>query len=130
MKAQRLPDAEFDLMQTIWEQEPPVTTALLMDRIGNARGWKVQTVVTLLARLAERGFIRVERTGGRDRLFYPIISQQEYLRMETESFFDHYHRGSMSSLIAALAGEKLSENDLDELSDFIKKTRERSEKSE
>lgn len=61
MKAQRLPDSEFDLMQTIWDQQPPVTTGLLMDLIGRSRNWKVQTVVTLLARLTERGFLRVER---------------------------------------------------------------------
>lgn len=128
MREQRLPDAEFDVMQTIWDQEPPVTTALLMEKMGAARGWKVQTVVTLLARLTERGFLRVERTGGRDRLFYPIITREKYLRMETESFMKHFHHGRVSSLIAALAGEKLSEEDLDELSDFIQKTRERSEK--
>ena len=127
MKAQRLPDADFDVMQTIWDQEPPVTTGLLMDLMGRARGWKVQTVVTLLARLTERGFIRVERTGGRERAFYPAISREEYLKMETKSFLDHYHKKSVSSLIAALAGDRLSEKDLDELDDLIRKTRERSE---
>lgn len=64
MKAQRLPDSEFDLMQTIWDQQPPVTTGLLMDLIGRSRNWKVQTVVTLLARLTERGFLRVEKGSG------------------------------------------------------------------
>ena len=105
MKAQRLPDSEFDLMQTIWDQQPPVTTGLLMDLIGRSRNWKVQTVVTLLARLTERGFLRVE----------------------TENFLDHYHHKSVHSLIAALAGDRLSDQDLDELSDFVRKARERSE---
>ena len=114
MKAQRLPDSEFDLMQTIWDQQPPVTTGLLMDLIGRSRNWKVQTVVTLLARLTERGFLRVEKGSGRERAFYPIISRDEYLR-------------SVSSLIAALAGDRLSDQDLDELSDFVRKARERSE---
>lgn len=124
MKTQRLPDAEFDVMQTIWDQEPPVTTGLLMDLIGRDRGWKVQTMVTLLARLTERGFLRVERTGGRERAFWPVIGREEYLQMETETFLGHYHRNSVSSLIAALAGEKLSEKDLDELSEMIRKARE------
>ena len=123
MKAQRLPDAEFDVMQTIWDQEPPVTTGMLMDLIGRDRGWKVQTMVTLLARLTERGFLRVERTGGRERVFWPVIGREEYLQMETETFLGHYHRNSVSSLIAALAGDKLSEKDLDELSEMIRKAR-------
>lgn len=128
MKTQKLPDAEFDIMQTIWDQEPPVTTSRLMELIGHERGWKIQTVVTLLARLTERGFLRVEKGTGRERLFYAVISRSEYLRMETESFLSHYHRKSVSSLIAALAGEKLSDKDLDELSDFVKQARERSER--
>ena len=58
---------------------------------------------------------------------YPIISRDEYLRMETENFLDHYHHKSVHSLIAALAGDRLSDQDLDELSDFVRKARERSE---
>ena len=127
MKAQRLPDAEFDVMQAVWDQQPPVTTGQLMELIGRARNWKVQTVVTLLARLTERGFLRVERPGGRERAFYPIISREEYLRMETEAFLGHYHRHSVSSLIAALAGEALTDQDLDELSALIERARERGE---
>ena len=114
-------------MQTIWDQQPPVTTGLLMDLIGRSRNWKVQTVVTLLARLTERGFLRVEKGSGRERAFYPIISRDEYLRMETENFLEHYHHKSVHSLIAALAGDRLSDQDLDELSDFVRKARERSE---
>ena len=128
MKTQRLPDAEFNLMQVIWDRQPPVTTGQLMELIGRERGWKVQTVVTLLGRLTERGFLRVERPGGRERAFYALISREEYLRMETETFLDHYHKRSVSSLIAALAGDRLSDKDLDELSELIKKQRERGEK--
>ena len=127
MKDKRLPDAEFDVMQTIWDQEPPVTTGMLMTLLGNERGWKVQTMVTLLARLADRGFIRAEKGTGRERLFYPAISRDEYLRMETESFVDLYHRKSISSLIASLAGNRLTESDLDELSAFINRARKENE---
>ena len=127
LKDKRLPDAEFDVMQTIWDQEPPVTTGMLMTLLGNERGWKVQTMVTLLARLADRGFIRAEKGTGRERLFYPAIARDEYLRMETESFVDHYHKKSISSLIASLAGDRLTEEDLDELSAFISRARKENE---
>ena len=127
LKDKRLPDAEFDVMQTIWDQEPLVTTGMLMTLLGNERGWKVQTMVTLLARLADRGFIRAEKGTGRERLFYPAISRDEYLRMETESFVDHYHKKSISSLIASLAGDRLTEEDLDELSAFISRARKENE---
>jgi len=127
MKDKRLPDSEFDVMQVIWDQEPPVTTGLLMQLLGNDRGWKVQTMVTLLARLTERGFLRVEKGTGRERYFYPAISRDEYLRMETESFVAHYHKKSVSSLIASLTRDRLTEKDLDELSNFIRKARKENE---
>ena len=113
MKSQRLPDTEFEIMTYIWDREPPVTTTMVMEALGRERGWKIQTVVTLFARLTERGFLRVERGSGRERAFYPIITREEYLRMETESFVEHYHRNSFKSLLTALESERLTESDLE-----------------
>lgn len=124
MKSQRLPDTEFEIMDYLWDQEPPVTTGMVMDKIGRERGWKIQTVVTLFARLTERGFLRVEKGSGRERLFYPIISREEYLRMETESFVERYHKNSFASLLSALHREQLTEGDLDELSQWLEHMKE------
>jgi len=124
MKSQRLPDTEFEIMDYLWDQEPPVTTGMVMDKIGRERGWKIQTVVTLFARLTERGFLRVEKGSGRERLFYPIISREEYLRMETESFVERYHKNSFASLLSALHREQLTEGDLDELSQWLENMKE------
>lgn len=119
MKSQRLPDTEFEIMDYLWSLTPPVTTGMVMDKMGRERGWKIQTVVTLFARLTERGFLRVERGSGRERAFYPIITREEYLRMETESFVERYHKNSFTSLLSALYREQLSKEDLDELSQWL-----------
>lgn len=119
MKSQRLPDTEFEIMDYLWSLTPPVTTGMVMEKMGKERGWKIQTVVTLFARLTERGFLRVERGSGRERAFYPLISRDEYLRMETESFVERYHKNSFSSLLSALHREQLTEADLDELSQWL-----------
>lgn len=119
MKSQRLPDTEFEIMDYLWSLTPPVTTGMVMDKMGRERGWKIQTVVTLFARLTERGFLRVERGSGRERAFYPIITREEYLRMETESFVERYHKNSFTSLLSALHREQLSREDLDELSQWL-----------
>ena len=121
MKSQRLPDTEFEIMSYIWDREPPVTTTMVMEALGRERGWKIQTVVTLFGRLTERGFLRVERGSGRERAFYPIITREEYLRMETESFVERYHRNSFKSLLTALESERLTESDLDELSRWLER---------
>lgn len=120
MKSMRLPDTEFEIMDYLWDQQPPVTTSMVMERIGKERGWKIQTVVSLFGRLTERGFLRVEKGTGRERAFYPIISRNEYLKMETRCFVDHYHKNSYASLFGALQSEKLTEKELDELAAWVK----------
>lgn len=124
MKSQRLPDTEFEIMEYIWKAASPVTTSMVMQEIGISKGWKIQTVVSLFARLTERGFLRIERGMGRERVFYPIISRGEYLRMETDFFVSHYHRNSYASLLGALENERLSETELDELERWIGQQRE------
>lgn len=128
MKSQRLPDTEFEIMDDIWNRTPPVTTSMLMDAIGRQKGWKIQTVVSLFARLTERGFLRVEKGLGRERAFYPAITRAEYLRMETENFVSHYHKNSYASLIGALDQANLTDSDLDDLSAWVRRRKDGEEK--
>lgn len=124
MMSQRLPDTEFEIMEYIWRIKPPVTTSMVMQEIGVKKGWKIQTVVSLFARLTERGFLRIERSIGRERVFYPIISRDEYLKMETEFFISHYHKNSYASLLGSLESERLSEKEIDELERWVERQRE------
>jgi len=59
----KLPDAEFDVMMAVWEGNPPVNTAYLMEMVGRARGWKAPTLISFLVRLEERGYITSEKKG-------------------------------------------------------------------
>ena len=120
----RLSDTEYEIMDYVWSLKPPFTTASVMEGIGNERGWKMQTAVTLLNRLMDRGFIRAEKPEkGRERKLYPVITREEYLRYETDSFVSHYHKSSVASLIGSLRRESLSERDLDELSALVEDLR-------
>ncbi len=123
MKSMRLPDAEFEIMDLIWDSEPPVTTSAVWEKVGREKGVKIQTIVTLVGRLTERGFLRFERGKGRERDFYPIISREQYLRMETEQFVSHYHKRSVTSLLSALHREELTDGDLDELALWLDSAR-------
>ena len=52
----RLPESEFEVMSAVWDGEPPMTTAYLMQQIGSKKGWKAPTLISFLTRLEERGF--------------------------------------------------------------------------
>jgi len=125
---QRLPDTEFDIMNLIWDSEPPVTTSTVMDTLGRARGWKPQTVVTLFGRLVSRGFLAVKKGRGRSHQYRPLISRQDYLQMETNAFFDRYHGRSLGSLIASLNDGELTRDDIEELQSLIRQAKEGGER--
>lgn len=116
----KLPDAEFEVMKTIWANTPPVTTNLLMQQLGNAKGWKTPALITLLVRLTERGFIRSEKLG-KERTYYPIIQKEDYLKFETGNFMKQYHENSVSSFVASMYdNQSLKKEDLEELLQWAK----------
>ena len=125
MKEHRLPEAEFIVMKEIWESGSPVTSAQIMNKIGLDRGWKPQTLLTLLSRLTERGFIEARPGKGREKLFAALVSRDEYLARETIAFMDEVHGRSISSLLAALNRETLSDSDMNELQTWFDRLKKR-----
>lgn len=120
----KLPDAEFEVMSIVWKNVPPVTTTLLMNQLGNEKNWKLQTLITLLNRLTERGFLRSEKLG-KERTYYPCIRHEDYIRYETEIFVERYHDNSLLQLVNAFSGNnKLSKEEIEELSSWLKKQEE------
>lgn len=111
----RLPDAEFEIMKVLWDNEPPMTANKILE--GLNRELKVQTIMTLLIRLGEKNFVQTEKHGG-TRTYTPIVSREEYLKYETEHFMEQYHQGSFVSFFSALqGGSKVS---IDEVRELLK----------
>ena len=120
----KLPDAEFDIMKVVWANEPPVTTSVIMEQLGNEKGWKAQTVISLMLRLTERGFLSTDKRG-KERVYYPLISKDDYLKFETSNFMKQYHDNSFLDLVNTLYVDKaLTDRDIDELLQWAKKRRE------
>ena len=116
----RLPDTEFELMRIIWQNEPPVTTARVIQALGDSVNWKPQTVLTMLVRLIEKGFLTSERVG-KERNYTPIISEAEYMNVETGDFIFRYRGNSIGSLVKTMYdGKDLTEEDLAELKKWFK----------
>ena len=116
----KLPDAEFDIMKVVWANEPPITTSEIMKQLGNEKEWKIQTVVSLMLRLAERGFLRSEKHG-KERMYFPMVEKEDYLKFETGNFIRNFHNNSFLNLVTTLYdGEALSEDDIDELLKWAK----------
>jgi len=122
-KMKKLPDAEFAVMKVVWENEPPITTNIVMNRHGNKEGWKLQTAISLLLRLVERGFLRTEKNG-KERTFFPLVEKEDYLKFETGEFMKKFHGDSVLKFINSMYSDKtLSEEDVSELLELTKKRR-------
>ena len=117
----RLPNAEFEIMKVIWRNTPPITTLQIMEKLESGKNWKPQTVLTMLVRLIEKGFLSSERVG-KERNYTPAITEQEYMLVETGDFMTRYHGNSIGSLIKTLYdGQGLSQKDVQELKKWLEK---------
>ena len=115
----RLPDGEFTILKVIWQLPNPTTSAHIMEKLGEDNHWKPQTLLTVLARLTEKGFLESVRKG-RERQYTAIISEDEYLEVETSDFLKRYSGHSMGGLVKTLfSSNSLSDNELDELRSLL-----------
>lgn len=118
----KLPDVEFEIMNLIWQTEGPVTSAELVEKLNSAAGGKTrrpQTVQTMLVRLENKGFLSSEKSG-KERFYSTLISRQDYMKVETESFRSRFKKGSVSSLVKALYPDgELEEKDIAELKEWL-----------
>ena len=118
MLQKRLPDAEFEIMRTIWSMQEPVTSVKVADHL-TGKLLKQQTIVTVLARLEKKGYLRSEKPG-KEREYYVLISQQDYMQFEARHFRAKFSQSGMSGLMHAFYGdEKLSRQDADALRQWL-----------
>jgi len=119
-EVKRLPDSEFDVMNAIWEIQGPVNSNMVMDMLDGTKKWKIQTIISLMMRLVDKGFLTTEKKG-KDRLFYPEIKREEYLKFETDNFIDKFYDNSALSLVNTLYRRKnLNDKDIEELAAWLR----------
>lgn len=113
-KFRRLPDGELAIMQILWDQEGPVKRELV-ERVANeSHPQATTTILTLLSRLVEKGFVAAEKEG-RSNLYRPLVSRKDYLAQESRSVLDRLFGGSLASFAVALSDGGVSREELEEL---------------
>ena len=115
-----LPDTEYTIMQIVWEQEIPTTTARVAAVAEPLKGWHFKTTQTLLRRLMKKGFLSSEKKDG-DLYYTPIVTKDEYTKMETEMFMEKIHGKSLKGFISTLYSDKKpSDADIAEMEEWFK----------
>lgn len=110
----RLPDAELEVMQAVWACEAPVARADIDAKLKDTHPMALTTLLTVLTRLADKGFVRIEKQG-RSARYIPLVRREEYLAQQSRRFLEKLCGGSLPAFAAALCDSGLSRQELAEL---------------
>lgn len=101
----KLPDSELKVMQIIWDmyrQNPKVDAGSMIDAYPQVIGHlKLTTVLTLITRLNEKGFIRTEKQG-RINYYIPVVAEEQYKNNAVAEFVESVYKNSPINLMSAL----------------------------
>lgn len=114
----RLPDSELELMQIIWELEPPLSRQDIEEKLPPDRPLAPTTVLTFLDRLREKGFLRAEKRG-KTNYYTPLVSRREYLARESRGVLDRLFGGSVSAFATALVDGGVSREEIQRLRELL-----------
>ncbi len=118
----KLPEAELEVMQVLWGLEVPAPRAAVEEAMARVRPMAQTTLLTLLSRLAGKGFVRVEKQG-RSSVYTPLVSREDYQAQQSKRFVDRLFGGSMSAFASALNASGIPKEDLDELRRLLEEGR-------
>ena len=110
----RLPDGELEVMQAIWDCTPPVTRSDIDGRLKPTHPMAQTTLLTVLTRLADKGFVRIDKEG-RSARYTPLVSREDYLSLDSRSVLSRLYGSSPRNFVAALARDGLPPGEVDEL---------------
>lgn len=124
-RQKRLPDAELEIMVIVWAQEAPVSSSFILERLEGRRMWSLQTLLTVLSRLTEKGFLICEKQG-RSNLYHAAVPEDAYKQAEGKSLLERLYGNSFKSLVASLYdGNAITRDDLAEMRRYLDEMEER-----
>ena len=125
MERIKLFDAEYRLMEIVWELEPLSSTELYKACLPRL-GWKKSTTYTMLRKLCERGMLRNENS-----TVTSLVKREDVQRYESRAVVDKWFDHSLPRFLAAFLGEKkLTEEEAEELKRLIDESRKKGEEEQ
>lgn len=115
----KLSEAEFEIIQVLWRHKAPMTSNQILDEIKDDRQWKLASLMTTLARMADKGAVYCDRTT-RTNYYSALVSEDEYKVTEGTSLLEKMFNRSAKDFIASLyQGKKMSGKDIQELRAYL-----------
>lgn len=119
----KLSEAEWKVMNLLW-QAAPQTMMQITNHFKETTRWTKHTVMTFLRRMEEKDAVR-HGEGGRAKLYYPNIRQEEAVLQETEEFLDKVFGGRMGLMLNTMVEKKaLSKEEISEMYEILRRAEE------
>jgi len=115
-----LTEAEWEIMQVVWEQEP-CAAGTVQEALAATRDWCYATVKLTMDRMVGKGFLQIERIRNL-QLFRSCISEVEARRGELRKMLGRAFGGALTPMLKFLIEhEGLSKAEVAELREFVNK---------
>jgi BlaI family penicillinase repressor len=114
----KISEAEWEIMKVIW-RNTPVTSEEIIESLSSRKDWSPKTVKSFLNRLVNKSAIGYTKFG-RTYLYHPMITEDECVSLESESFLNRVYDGAVGLLFSHyLKREQLSEQDIESLKEIL-----------
>ena len=113
---------EFYILKYLWSRETPATFSEIMTHFNKKKKkeWKKQTVNTFLTRLAQKGFLNIDKSGKR-AIYIPSVSKKKYYEDYAQQIIEDSYEGSLKNFICAFTeNHKLTSNEKEELLTYVR----------
>jgi len=119
----KISEAEWEIMKLIWKSNP-ITSEEIINLLSGRMMWSAQTIKTFITRLIKKEVIGFEKKG-RVYYYYPLLSEEECIRSENESFLKKVYDGALNMLFTKFLEEELSMEQIEELERILKDKKEK-----
>ena len=110
----KLFDAEYRMMEIVWEQEP-IPSGELARQCFKHLDWKRTTTYTVLRKLCERGVLQNQNATVRS-----LVSREQVRHHDSHTLLENRFDGSLPRFIAAFIGDgHLSEKEKQEILELL-----------
>ncbi|EAC7982550.1 BlaI/MecI/CopY family transcriptional regulator [Listeria monocytogenes] len=122
MAIKSISKSELEVMKIIWDFGRAVQYADVAGKLEEKNySWKKNTILTFLTRLVEKNLLSVKKVGRKNE-YYALVSENEYLERQTETFVKDIYEGDVKGLITNLVqNDLISPDELEDLQQFWKR---------
>jgi BlaI family transcriptional regulator, penicillinase repressor len=123
-KLPELAKAEWVIMKCCWRKGRCTARDVYEEALKAKMKWQYQTVKTMLDRLAQKGYVHMDKIGP-ICLYEPTISQTKVASQAIDSFVGTVLDGTVAPLFAHMAkGKKLRPEEIASLKKFVEQQEE------